>query len=103
MRSQFADRVVALGSTADVEDVVAGPAVDAPAAEVGLDVIAARPGVDDVGAMACVDEVPAGAAVDAVELARGLPGRLVVAPQHVAPRAGVERVVAVAAEQLVVA
>src|SRR4051812_37201012 len=61
------------------------------------------PGGDHIRAVAGVDEVPAVAAENPVDLGGRLAGGLVVGPQHVAPRTGVQRVVAVAAEELVVA
>src|SRR3954471_10747015 len=97
------DGVGALGAVADVEDVLAGAAVDRAAAEVGLDVVGAGAGVDRVAAVAGVDEVGAVAAVDAVVLRGALARRLVVAPEDVASGAAGDRVGRVAAEQLVVA
>src|ERR671921_256714 len=64
-----ADLVVLLRPAADVQQVVAAA------------------GADRVAPVARVDVVPARAAPELVVLSRGLSGRLVVAPDHVAPRA----------------
>src|SRR4051794_24997449 len=77
-------------------------APDLAVAEVGVDLVLPAAAVDEVRAVACVDEVLAGAAGDAVGLPGGLAARLVVAPQDVADAPGDDRVVAMAAEQLVV-
>src|SRR3954468_17628923 len=71
-----ADRVMRLGPAADVEDVDAGAAVDAPAAEVGLDPVVASARTDPVPAVAGVEEVRPGTAGEAVALARRLAGVL---------------------------
>src|SRR4051794_23839934 len=97
----MADLVVLLGAAADVEHVAAPAAVDDPAPVVGLDPVVAAPRPDGVRAVTGVDEVASGAAVETVVLAGRLTRRLVVAPEHVAPRAGVDGVAAVAAQQLV--
>src|SRR5215468_6220760 len=96
------DLVDLLRLAADEEQVVAAAAVNGAPAEVGLDDVVATAGRDVVRAVAGVDEVLAVAADDRVDLRGRLAARLVVAPQHVAPRPGIERVVAVPAEQLVV-
>src|SRR3954447_24330017 len=97
------DPEVALGLAADEQEVAARAAVDRALAEVRLDPVVARAGGDGVRAVARVDEVARGAADDRVDLRRRLVRGLVVGPQDVAPRPAVDRVVAVAAEQLVVA
>src|SRR5205823_10363882 len=66
------------------------------------DVVVARAGRDVVGAVAGIEPVAAAPALEMVDLAGRLFRWLVVAPDHVSIRAGVDRVVAVAAEQLVV-
>src|SRR4051794_33452906 len=95
------DRELPLRAAADEELVAPRAAVDRPLAEVRLDPVVARAGSDRVAAVARVDEVVAGPADDGVGLGRWLAGRLVVGPQDVAPRPGVDGVAAVAAEQLV--
>src|SRR3954467_35735 len=96
------DPEVALGLAADEQEVAARATVDRALAEVRLDPVVARAGRDRVRAVAGVDEVACGAADDRVDLVPRLVRGLVVGPQDVPPRPAVERVVAVAAEQLVV-
>src|SRR3954447_2820436 len=98
-----ADRVAPLRRAADEQRVAAAAAVDQPAAEVRVDDVVAAAGDDRVRPVAPVDDVATRAAEEAVVLARRLAGGLVVAPDDVAPRPGVDGVAAVAAEQLVVA
>src|SRR4051812_14955802 len=87
----------------DVDGVESRAAVDRAAAEVAPDVVVARAAADRVEAVARVDPVLAGTAVEHVVLPGVVARRELVAPEDVATGAAVERVVAVEAEQLVVA
>ena len=71
--------------------------------EVGVDHVAATAGDDRVPAVRGIDEVASGTAGQPVDLRRRLAAGLVVAPDHITEWARRDRVVAVAAEQLVVA
>src|SRR5215211_4150520 len=88
---------------ADVEDVFALTAVHGAAAVPDADRVLARAAEHDAAAVAPVHPVGAGTGVDPVALARSVARGLVIAPEHVVPGESVELVVAVSAEQLVVA
>src|SRR4051812_7002381 len=89
---------------AHIEDVEPPrPAVDEPAAEPDADRVLTRAAVDVVVPVAGVDPVVAGARVDDVALMCRVAGVLVVGPDDVMAGGAVDHVVAVAAEQLVVA
>src|SRR3954447_385704 len=87
---------------ADVDDVLAGAAVDRALAVEGPDVVVARAGRDRGLAVAGVDVVRAGAADEDVALVGVVVARVPVAPEDVLAGAAVELVGAVVGEQLVV-
>src|SRR5207244_9548242 len=77
-------------------------AVDGPISVHERNVVIAGAGPDEVVAVARVKPIAAAPAVQVVALARGLGAWVRVAPDDVAHFAGPDRVVSVAAEQLVV-